>query len=398
MDTTAPDSPATDTPAPDTPATDTTARGTADLHGTQIETVVIGAGQAGLATGYHLRRLGRPFVILDAAARVGDGWRRQWDTLRLYSPAQVDGLPGLPFPAPRWTFPGKDQVADYLEDYARHFDLPVRHGTRVTGLERDGDRYLVTTDRGTIRCENVVVATGTFGRTPHVPEVAHDLDPGILQLHSSEYRRPRQLREGPVLVVGASHSGSDIAFEVAATHPTILAGRDCGQIPPRLESRAMHVLFPVLLFAWRHVVTRRTPVGRREMREVRAHGGPMLRVKRADLAARGVERVTTRIEEARGGRPVVDGSPREVATVVWATGFRQVFDWIHLPVIGPDGYPRELRGVVADAPGLYFVGLSFQYAFSSMLLAGVGRDARYVVDHLAARARRRVREGLPAAA
>lgn len=363
---------------------------------TEIETVIIGAGQAGLATGHQLQQRGRPFVILDAAARVGDNWRRQWDSLRLYSPAQYDSLPGLPFPARKWTYPGKDQVGDYLEAYARTFELPVRLDTRVEGLDAEGDGYVVTTDLGTYRCRNVVVATGTFGRTPHVPDLADQLDPEVLQLHSSEYRRPGQLRDGPVLVVGASHSGSDIAFEVAETHPTILAGRDCGEIPPRLDSPVMHVLFPVLLFAWKHVVTRRTPIGRKEMREVRFHGGPMLRVKRSDLAARGVERVTSRIEAVAGGRPVVDGTPRDVANVVWATGFRQAFDWIHLPVLGDDGWPRETRGVAADAPGLFFCGLSFQYAFSSMLLAGAGRDAAYVADRIVARQAQASR--LPAAA
>ena len=366
------------------------------MNTTEIETVVIGAGQAGLSAGYHLRRRGRQFVILDSATRVGDSWRRQWDTLRLYSPAQYDSLPGLPFPAPRWTFPDKDQVAAYLESYAHQFALPIRQDTRVTRLERDDGKYLVTTDTGDVRCDNVIVATGTFGRTPHVPAIASQLDPALLQLHSSEYRRPGQLRDGPVLVVGASHSGTDIAFEVAATHPTILAGRDCGQIPPRLESPGMRVLFPALLFLWQHAVTRRTPIGRNAMPHIRAHGGPMLRVKRADLAERGVERVVSRVEEVRDGLPVVDGSPRDVANVVWATGFKQAFDWIRLPIIGDDGYPRERRGVVDDAPGLYFTGLAFQYAFSSMLLAGAGRDAGYVVDHLATRARKA--EALPAPA
>ena len=361
-----------------------------------IETVVIGAGQAGLSTGYHLKRRGRPFVILDANTRLGDHWRRQWDTLELYSPAKYDGLPGMPFPAEKWTFPGKDQVADYLERYAREFDLPVRLGIRVEAVARTGDRYVVTTDHGRYRCDNVVIATGTFGHAPRIPAVAEQLDPSILQLHSSEYRRPGQLREGPVLVVGASHSGTDIAYEVAATHPTILAGRDCGQIPPRLESRQMHVIFPILLFVWRHLLTRRTPMGRKEMDEVRKHGGPMLRVKRSDLAARGVERVTSRVEEAEGGLPVVDGTPRDVATVVWATGFRQDFSWIKLPILDDDGWPREMRGVVDEAPGLYFCGLSFQYSFSSMLVSGAGRDAAYVADRIVARTRGARR--LPAAA
>ena len=364
---------------------DTTAHTTG--QNTDIDTVIIGAGQAGLSTGYHLQRRGIPFVILDANTRLGDNWHRQWDSLKLYSPAYVDGLPGLPFPASRWTFPGKDAVGDYLETYADTFDLPVRLGTRVQSLDPDGDGYVVTTDRGTFTCRNVVVATGTFGRTPAIPSIAADLDPSILQLHSSEYRRPGQTSDGPVLVVGASHSGTDIAYELAETHPTILAGRDCGQIPPRLGSPAFRAVFPVLLFAWKHVLTRRSPMRTKLLGELRNHGGPMLRVKRSDLAARGVERVTSRIEEVRDGKPVVDGAPRDVATVVWATGFQQVFDWIHLPILGDDGWPKEMRGVVPDVPGLFFCGLCFQYAFSSMVLAGVGRDAAYVAERIAARSR-----------
>jgi putative flavoprotein involved in K+ transport len=360
---------------------------------THVETVIVGAGQAGLATAYHLRRRGRECVVLDAADRVGDQWRRQWDTLRLYSPAKYDGLPGLPFPARSWSFPGKDQVADYLESYARHHELPLRLGTRVEAIDaQDGGGYRVTSSTGTFTCANVVVATGTFGRTPSIPDFADELDPSILQLHSSEYRRPAQLREGPVLVVGASHSGTDVAYEVAESRPTILAGRDCGQIPFRLESPAMHVVFPMLIFAWRHVLTRRTPMGRKEMQHVRFHGGPMLRVKRSDLAARGVERLTDRVTGVRDGRPVVGDRTVEVANVVWATGFRQTFDWIHLPVIGDDGWPTEMRGVVDGAPGLFFCGLSFQYAFSSMVLPGVGRDADYIAQRIAGRAERPERE------
>ena len=356
-----------------------------------IETVIVGAGQAGLSTGYHLKRRGREFMILDSNTRVGDNWRQQWDSLRLYSPARYDGLPGSPFPAQPWSFPGKDDLAGYLERYAATFELPVRALTRVERLvARDGGGYRITTPTGVIDCANVVVATGTFGRTPNVPAFAAGLDPTILQMHSSQYRRPSQLGDGPVLVVGASHSGTDIAYEVAQTHETTLAGRDCGQIPPRLDSPAMKALFPVLVFAWRHVVTRRTPIGRKAMPEVRFHGGPMLRVKRSDLAARGVHRVLARVEGVRDGRPALsDGTALDVSTVIWCTGFRQVFDWIELPVFGPDGWPREYRGVVDEAPGLYFCGLSFQYAFASMVLAGVGRDADHIAHSIASRSTRR---------
>ncbi|WP_225753537.1 NAD(P)/FAD-dependent oxidoreductase [Actinotalea sp. Marseille-Q4924] len=358
------------------------------------QTVVIGAGQAGLSVGYHLTRRGRPFVILDAGRRVGDSWRSHWSTLRLYSPAGYDGLPGMRFPAPPFSFPAKDDVADYLEEYAERFRLPVRSGTRVRRLSRDGDRYVVDCsvdgrdDRRDLRveCENVVVATGTFGRTPSVPDFAADLDAGVLQLHSSQYRDPSQLRPGRVLVVGASHSGGDIALEAAQSHPTVLCGRDTGQIPLPWESRRLRVAMPVLWFVWGHVLSTRTPMGRKEREAARHHGAPFTRVKRADLAAAGVERVTERMTGIHDGMPVLgDSRVLEVENVVWCTGFQQDLSWIDLPVTGPDGWPLEHRGVVRSQPGLYFTGLSFQSSFRSMLIGGAGADAQYVVRHLTSR-------------
>ena len=358
-----------------------------------IETLIIGAGQAGLSTGYHLQRRRRSFLIVDGNERIGDNWRQQWDTLRLYTPAKYDGLPGLRFPADRWHFPQKDEVADYLESYALHWDLPVRMSTRIDRLERGADGcYLAAVGADTISCDNVVVATGSFGRTPNVPEFAAELDPSIKQLHSSEYRRPDDLQPGRVLVVGASHSGTDIAYEVAQTHATTLVGRDCGQLPFRPESRAKPVLMPILVFVARHVITRRTPIGRKAMSHIRFEGGPALRVHREDLAARDVERIEHRVAGVSNGRPCLDdGTVLDVANVVWCTGFQQIFDWIDLPVFGEDGWPEEMRGVVEAAPGLYFCGLSFQYAFSSMVFPGVGRDADYVARQIVTRSRSAVK-------
>jgi len=357
-----------------------------------IETLVIGAGQAGLATAYHLQRLGRPVLVVDANERLGDQWRRQWDTLRLYTPAKYDGLPGLPFPKGAWEFPGKDEVADYVESYAVRFDLPIRLQTRVDELEAlPGGGFQAHVGADVITCNNVVVATGTFGRMPNIPAFAAELDPEIRQLHSSEYRRPSQLGPGKVLVVGASHSGTDIAYELALTHGTVLCGRDCGQMPVRLGSRRFRLASPILLFAARHVITRRTPIGRKAMDDIRRHGGPMLRIKRDDLADRGVERITARANGVHGGLPQLDdGTVVDCATIVWSTGFRQAFDWIKLPVFGDDGWPREYRGRVDEAPGLYFAGLSMQYSFSSMLVAGAGRDAEHVARAIARGARSRV--------
>ena len=190
-----------------------------------IETLIIGAGQAGLATGYHLQRLGRPFLVVDRNERIGDNWRQQWDTLKLYSPAKYDGLPGLDFPAPPWSYPGKEEVADYLEKYAIHADLPVRMSTRVDRLEaRPGGGFTAVLGDDTITCDNVVVATGTFGRTPNVPDFAADLDPRSGSCTPASTAVPSQLGDGPVLVVGASHSGCDIAYEAAEHLPTTLVG------------------------------------------------------------------------------------------------------------------------------------------------------------------------------
>lgn len=355
-------------------------------HTEHVETLVVGAGQAGLATAHELRSSGRDVLVLDAADRVGDVWRQQWDSLRLYSAAWADGLPGLPFPARRWDFPTKDEFADYLELYAEQLGLPVRLGTRVErlGALPGGDGYLVSTDHGPILADNVVVATGSFGRTPKVPSFADQLDPSIVQLHSSEYRNVEQLPEGPVLVVGSSHSGCDIAYEVAATRPTMMAGRDTGQIPVPFSSPLLRVVMPVMFFAMTCLVTRRSPMGRKMIQQVRLHGGgPRLRVQKADLAERDVDWVTEHVTGVDGGLPVVGTrGPVEVRTVIWCTGFRQDFSWIDLDVFDEHGWPREVGGLVESAPGLFFAGLAFQHSAGSMLVYGTAHDAPVVARHV----------------
>jgi putative flavoprotein involved in K+ transport len=366
-----------------------------------VETVVIGAGQAGLSTGYHLADRGRDFVILDSYERVGDNWRCHWDSLRLYSPALAASLPGMKFPAPRTSYPTKDEMAGFLESYRSAYELPVRGGVRVSRVTMEGGRYSVTcTDGSSYSCDNVVVATGTFGRTPKVPAFAGELDPSIRQLHSSDYKRPSQLQPGGVLVVGASHSGGDIAYEAgSAGHPVVLSGPIHGQVPFRLEKRAAKVAFPVLYFLAQHVLTMRTPIGPKIRPEIRAHGGPRIRVKRADLARVGVDMAAARTVGVQDGRPVLDdGRTLDVTNIVWCTGFTQDFSWIDPKVTGDDGWPLERRGVVDAAPGLYFVGLAFQFAFSSMLVGGAGRDAAYVVKHLDARSAKTRRPRAKAAA
>jgi putative flavoprotein involved in K+ transport len=350
----------------------------------RFETVVVGGGQAGLATGYHLARRGRPFVILDAGERVGDPWRGRWDSLRLFTPARYSGMPGMGFPAPAWHYPTKDEVADYLEDYAARFELPVRAGVAVDGLTRQGDRFLVTAGERRFEADNVVVASGAY-RTPRVPAFAAELDPAILQLHSNGYRRPTQLREGGTLVVGAANSGAEIAVEASGAHQTWLSGRHPGSEPTRAGSRLDRLLTPPFWFFISRVLSVDTAIGRKVRPKLMGAGTPLARVRRRDITAAGVERVP-RTVGARDGLPLLeDGRVLEVVNVVWCTGFRPDFPWIDLPVFDADGEPRHDRGVVAAQPGLYFVGLFFLSAVSSALVGGVGHDAEHIAARIAAR-------------
>ncbi|HEX5467939.1 MAG TPA: NAD(P)-binding domain-containing protein [Gaiellaceae bacterium] len=365
----------------------------------QFDTVIVGGGQAGLAVGYHLTKQGHPYVILDANDRVGDSWRKRWPSLRLYSPAVADALPGMRFPAPPYSFPSGSDMAEYLDAYAKRFALPVRTGVRVDALEKDGDRYLVVAGDRRFQAANVVVATGGFQHdSPVIPAFAGELDPRIRQLHSADYRSPADLQEGAVLVVGAAHSGGDIAYEVArAGHRTLLSGRDTGQLPFDIQSRKARVIFPLLRFAATRVITVKTPIGRKARPEIRAHGGPLLRVKRGDLEAAGVERVVERTVGVENGKPVLaDGRVADVANVIWCTGFRRDYTWIRFPLpLDADGYPEQKRGAVPSSPGLYFTGLPFLHSFASMLVLGAGRDGDAVASHILRRAggRRRARRG-----
>jgi putative flavoprotein involved in K+ transport len=351
-------------------------------HSESFDTVIIGGGQAGLATGYHLAKQGLPFVILDANDRIGDSWRKRWDSLRLFTPARYDGLPGWPFPAPAWSFPTKDEMADYLEAYAARFELPVRTGVRVDGLSREADRYVVTAGDRRFEADHVVVASGAY-HSPRVPAFALELDPDIVQLHSSEYRNPSQLQEGGVLVVGAANSGAEIALDVSRDHLTWLSGRHPGQEPTRPGSRLDRLLTPLIWFVLQHVLTLKTPIGWKVRRELHSGGLPLARVRPEDITAAGIERVP-RTTGARSGRPVLDdGRDLEVANVIWCTGFVPDFPWIDLPIFAEDGDPVHDRGIVSSEPGLYFVGLFFLYAAASSLVGGVGRDAEYIARHIA---------------
>lgn len=344
----------------------------------RFDALVVGGGQAGLAVGQQLAARDLDFAILDAAPRVGDAWRQRWDSLRLFTPAAHSGLPGLPFPAPPHYLPDKDEVADYLARYAERFELPVRSGTRVDALRRDGARYVVQAGDRRFEAASVVVATGPFQR-PRMPALAARLAPDVHQLHSSRYRSPFDLPDGPVLVVGAGNSGAQIAQELARFRRVWLAGRDVGRLPRRLLGRDVYDwLWPVLARA-----SADTRLGRRIRARTRG-GDPLVGITPRAIADAGVARVG-RVTDVRDGRPVCDGAAIDARVVVWCTGFAPDYGWIALPVLDAEGRPRHRRGVATGAPGLFFAGLRFQHTLTSALLGGVGADAAFVADRVARR-------------
>lgn len=349
----------------------------------KFDTVVIGGGQAGLATSYHLKRLGVDHVILDENEEVGASWRNRWDSLRLFTPGRYNSLPGQSFPGPAHTPPGKDDIADYLAEYAAQFELPVRNGVKVIRVAPDGNGYSVETDGGTIEATNVVVATGGF-HTPRIPDFADSLSPEIVQMHSSAYHRPSQLQEGAVLVVGAGQSGAEISLDLVDRHQTWLSGEDRGEEPTRPGSVAHSLISPIVVFMFTKVINVANPIGRR----VRDHflhpprGIPRAGGTRKRIRDAGIEWVR-RTVGTQEGRPLLDdGRVLDVANVIWCTGFVADYDWIDLPVFDEYGYPIHKAGVVESQPGLYFVGLLFQRTLASALIVGVGRDAEYVATYI----------------
>jgi putative flavoprotein involved in K+ transport len=339
-----------------------------------LDAVVVGGGQAGLAIAWHLQRQGLRFVVLEAGSELGHTWRDRWDSLKLFTPAQYDGLPGMPFPARADTYPTKDPVADYLKTYVTAFDLPVRLNARVTSLTQIDEGFQVRSADDTFHTRQVMVATGPF-QVPFLPPAAQGLDPSVIQLHSADYRNPEALPSGPVLVVGGGNSGFQIAEELAATRQVELSiGEQAPMLPQRLAGKD--------LFWWlTHFGLLRVAVdsrlGQRASRREFIIGTNKRRLRKSGV------RFRPRLIEAHG-RTVrfADGSALDdVGVVVWATGYRSDYRWIQVPGVLEDGRVVHRRGVT-EVPGLYFLGLSWQCTRGSALLGFVNDDAAYLAEQI----------------
>jgi putative flavoprotein involved in K+ transport len=351
----------------------------AGVDGELLDVIVVGGSQAGLAIAWHLARHHLRFVVLEAAPEIGHSWRSRWDSLTLFTPAQYDALPGMPFPGPPDTYPTKDPVADYLNAYAEAFDLPVRLNARVTDLRRTAEGFEARTDGGVFRARQVVVATGPF-QVPYTPPAAQRLDGSVTQLHSAGYRNPQALPPGPVLVVGGGNSGFQIAEELAATRPVDLSiATRAPMLPQRLAGKD--------LFWW---LTRlglmRVTAGSRLGRRLRARPDFVIGSSRRRLKAAGV-RFRPGVAGA-DGRTVrfADGSSLDAVIVIWATGYRPDYSWIGIPGVTRDGQVIHRRGVT-EVPGLYFVGLTWQHTRGSALLGFVHDDAAYLAGRITSRLR-----------
>ena len=340
-----------------------------------VEVAVIGAGQAGLAIGYFLARQGRRFVIFERAAEIAPAWRERWDSLTLFTPRRYSALPGLPFQGDPDGYPTRDEVIAYLERYAETFELPVELHSEVTKLARSDDgRFRLELDGRTILADQVVGATGPF-QVPFVPELAAGLADDVYQTHAVGYRRPDDVPEGTVLVVGGGNTGFQIAKELSTRNAVLSLGSRQKPLPQRVLGRD--------LFWWltkarildttvesrlgRKLSTRDTLIGS-SPRELGKRHGVELEPRLIDVDGR-----TVRFE---------DGSELEVDAVIWATGYRPEYSWIKLPIFDEDGRLRHRRGVT-DIPGLYFLGLTWQHTRGSALIGWVREDAEFIAERIA---------------
>lgn len=340
------------------------------------EVVVIGAGQAGLAMGYHLARQGVRFIILERADSIGPAWRERWDSLTLFTPRRYSSLPGLAFPGEEDGYPTRDDVIAYLERYAETFELPIELSCNVLKLTGEDGRFVLDADGRTITAGQVVVATGPF-QTSYVPEAAKDLAPAVWQAHSTGYRRPGDVPEGTVLVVGGGNTGFQIAKELSATHGVLLSvGTRQKPLPQRLAGRDLFWWLTKTGLIHKTVDSR---LGHRlKDRDTLIGSSPRELKRRYRVQLK--PRVT-----AASGRTVrfEDGGELEAGAVIWATGYRPDYAWIDLPILDSKGRLRHRRGVT-DVPGLCFLGLTWQHTRGSALIGWVKDDAEFIAGRIAA--------------
>ncbi|MFW9996082.1 MAG: flavin-containing monooxygenase [Candidatus Odinarchaeota archaeon] len=345
-----------------------------------FDVLIIGAGQAGLATGYFLAKKAVNFAIIEKNEKIGDNWRFRWDSLKLFSPSEYNNLPGKPFPKGPGLFPTKDEVANYLEYYAEEFKLPVLTGTSAESLGVENSTFAITTNRGIYRARQVVIATGAF-QTPYIPSFSTNLTDKVYQVHSSRYKNPSQLPEGDILVVGTGNSGVQIALETSKLRDRVyLSGRKMPSLPRRFLGKDVYWWYYKLRFA---TATLDSFIGKWLYRREQNKGEPLLGISMKDvLESRKIVHVPS-VKAVKNDMIILeDNQDLQVRNIIWATGFRNDYSWINLDVLDKQGKPLHKRGVATKIRGLYFIGLNWLYRANSSNIGGVGRDAEYIASEI----------------
>jgi putative flavoprotein involved in K+ transport len=343
-------------------------------------TVVIGGSQSGLATGYHLKKIGEDFIILEASDKIGCTWAKRWDSLKLFSPPSFNKLPGWSFPSSKGGPDTKDEMAAYLAGYAEKLDLPVNCGVKVTAVGRAGKCFSLTTSAGSLTADRVVVATGAH-QFPYTPAFSNDLDTDVFQLHSDDYRNPGLLPSGDIVIVGSAISGIQIALELYKSRKIAVAGAPTYVIPRGLSQISQKLDWWLL----QNILTIKTPMGRK-IRTQFVKGGGAFHYLLQEMNESDIPRIG-RIAGVKDGKLMLEsGEKAEASVIIWCTGHRPDFSWIKENVTDEKGWPLTERGI-SSVDGLYFVGMPFQFGLTSSLVPGVGRDAGFISKDIEARRR-----------
>ncbi len=342
--------------------------------------IVIGAGQAGLAISYYLKQAGFQFLAVDNGAQIGASWLKRWDSLTLFTPSQFNHLPGMDFPMPYDYYPDKNEVAQYLEQYVKQFDLPVELNFEVNQLCRKEGIYQISSPAKTLQANNVIIATGPF-HTPFIPALHKDISEDIWQIHSCDYKNPQQLKPGNALVVGAGDSGVQILQELSDSQRQVyLSGSSSASVLPQtFLGKTLWWWFTKTGFL---SVNKYSWLGKKLSKIAQPIIGTDLK---ALLRKDNVKSVGRAI--AANGNTITfeDTQLDDIRNIIWATGFKPDFGWIEDLALDDEGYPRNYRGI-GEQKGLYFIGLPWMYTRGSATLGGVKDDAKFLFDYIAKQA------------
>lgn len=341
-----------------------------------FDVVVVGAGQAGLAMGYYLKQKNLSFVILDANNRIGDSWRKRYESLVLFTNRYYCSLPGLKMSGDQEGYPSKNEMADYLEQYASCFDLPVKTNTLVIKVEKNEDIFIITTNKSKIQSRQVIIASGAFQK-PFIPPIVirnGEIEP--FQIHSSSYDTPKQLKEGSVLVVGGGNSGAQIAVELAKDKRVTLAvSHPLKFLPLRfLGKSTFHWLdFFGLLYAG---------INTKKGKWFSKQSDPIFGYDLKKLIKENKIDVKPRVVKIKGNQAIFDDNNiSSFENIIWSTGFIPDYNWIDINGAVKNGKPVHEKGI-SPVKGLFFIGLPWQYQRGSALVCGVGKDAEFLIEHI----------------